>query len=85
MPYRVEIKNSAATEIRKLERISKRRVLDRLDRLKENPRGPGTSKLKGYDDLYRIRSGSFRIIFQIDDILSEILVVKVADRRDVYD
>ena len=35
--------------------------------------------------LYRIRSGNYRIIYQVDDQRLIVLVVKIGDRKDVYD
>jgi mRNA interferase RelE/StbE len=84
MPYTVEIIGSAAREIRNLERPMQRRVLDKIDQLKENPRPHGVKKLQGTDNLYRIRVGAIRIIYQINDAIFHVLVVKVADRKDVY-
>jgi len=41
--------------------------------------------LKGAVDLYRIRSGDFRIIYQVQDDVLRVLVVIIGDRKDIYD
>lgn len=84
MPYEVEIDNRAAFEIRKLERSVQQRVLSKIDELAEQPRPDGVVKLKGDDDLYRVRVGNFRVVYQINDKGLVVLVVRVADRKDVY-
>jgi mRNA interferase RelE/StbE len=85
MPYRVDIKNSAKSEIRKLPNDVRHRIVLRIAKLSENPRPPGVKKLEGSGDLYRVRVGDYRIIFQIDDYALVVLVVRVADRKDAYD
>lgn len=52
--------------------------------LSDNPRPHGYLKLKGYDELYRIRVGDYRIIYSIIDSKLVILVIEVGDRKDVY-
>lgn len=44
----------------------------------------GVEKLKGGDDFYRIRTGKYRVIYQIGDKILRVLVVTVGDRKDVY-
>ena len=41
-------------------------------------------KLEGKGDIYRIRDGNFRIIYQIEDRKLLILVLSVGNRRDIY-
>lgn len=85
MAYRVEIITSAAEEIRKLETKTQKRVGRKIEQLKENPRPAGCNKLKGGDELYRVRVGDFRIIYQINDRVFLVIVVKFGDRKDCYD
>jgi mRNA interferase RelE/StbE len=55
----------------------------RIQGLSENPRPPGCEKLSG-GEKYRMRQGSYRIVYGIDDQTQEVLVVKVGHRREVY-
>jgi mRNA interferase RelE/StbE len=48
------------------------------------PRPPGCVKLTGYPNLYRIRVGNYRIVYEIQDAKLIIIVITVADRKDVY-
>ena len=52
--------------------------------LGQNPRPRGCVKLAGTDDLWRVRLGALRVIYQIADTRFLIIVVKIGDRRDVY-
>mgnify|MGYP001580816136 FL=1 len=55
-----------------------------MDALAATPRPKGVKKLTGTDDLYRIRVGDYRIVYQIHDDRLIVLVVRIGHRRDVY-
>ena len=83
--YRLVIKRSAAKEIESIgKKKMRQRVVERIQRLAENPRPHGCEKLSGKHPRYRIRQGTFRILYEIEDDELVVYVVKVADRRDVY-
>jgi mRNA interferase RelE/StbE len=81
--YRLSIKPSAAKEIEALPKNDRIRVIKRIKGLSENPRPPGCEKLSG-NDKYRVRQGQYRIVYSISDEELVVLVVKVANRREVY-
>lgn len=83
MAYEILIKPSAVKEIEKLSRDVRAAIGEKIDRLSETPRPSGCAKLKG-EDLYRVRAGGYRIVYQIQDKKLVVLVVRVGDRRDVY-
>lgn len=82
--YKVEFLTSAAKEFRSLEAQIKRRVSVAIDDLRENPRPRGVRKLRGHEGLYRIRVGSYRMVYEIDDEAELIVVTRIRHRRDVY-
>ncbi len=82
MRYTVDFKASAAKDMRRLPPEIRRRVADRIDSLKENPRPPGVEKLA--EGRYRVRSGDFRIIYRIEDDVLLVLVLSIDDRKEVY-
>lgn len=84
MTYRVFDKPAAERDLAKLPRDVLRRVSDRISRLAENPRPPGSEKLKGEEDLYRIRVGDYRVLYEIDDEARAVWVARVRHRRDAY-
>jgi mRNA interferase RelE/StbE len=59
------------------------RVLSRLGGLERNPRPPDVQKLKGRD-AWRIRVGDYRVIYEIHDRVSQIIVITVGHRWEVY-
>ena len=52
--------------------------------LENNPRPLGVKKLRGYKDLWRIKSNVYRIIYRIQDDIVTVIVVRVAHRKEVY-
>ena len=82
--YKVEFLSSAAKEFRSLDGGIKRRIISIVDKLIENRRPEGVRKLHGYKNLYRIRVGSYRVVYEIDDEARLIRVTRVRHRREVY-
>jgi mRNA interferase RelE/StbE len=85
MPYRVQIESAAQKQIAKLERRAQAQVVAKIESLKLDPRPHGVKKLSGEDGLYRVRTGNYRIVYAIYDAQLLVIVVKVGDRKDVYD
>lgn len=82
--YKLRIKKSAAKELESIPRkTDRRRVISRIQALAENPRPHDCKKLSG-SERYRIRQGSYRIIYAIEDADLIIYVVKIGDRKSVY-
>ncbi|MGA9996313.1 MAG: type II toxin-antitoxin system RelE/ParE family toxin [Pyrinomonadaceae bacterium] len=84
MAYSILFAPAANRQFRKLTLQVQKRLKPHIDALADNPRPSGVVKLKGPEELYRIRVGDYRIIYEIKDIGLIILVVKIGDRRDVY-
>ncbi len=82
--YKLLIKKSAAKELEAISRkADRRRIVSRIQALAENPRPDGCKKLSG-SERYRIRQGSYRIVYRIEDKQLVVYVVKIADRKSVY-
>ena len=60
------------------------RLAKRIDGLASEPRPPGSRKLAGSEDLYRLRSGDYRIIYSIEDRLITVTIIRIGHRRDIY-
>jgi len=82
--FEILIKRSAAKEIEAISRKKDRqRIVRKIRELAEDPRPPGCQKLSGRDR-YRIRQGSYRIVYAIENDRLIVNVVKVGHRGDVY-
>lgn len=82
--YRIELKPSVVREMTRLQPRDRRRVAGAIDALAIEPRPHGVEKLKGVDDLWRVRVGDFRVIYTVQDDRLLILVVRVGNRREIY-
>ena len=83
--YNIEIKRSAAKEIRQLPASVRQVVVVVITGLAREPRPSGCKKLRGYPDTYRIRKGEYRVVYEITDRKLLVMVVKVGHRQRVYD
>jgi mRNA interferase RelE/StbE len=82
--YTVQIKRSALKGLQGLPGHRQAQLRKQIDSLAENPRPRGVIKLAGDENLYRVRVGDYRIIYQIQDKVLVVLVVKIGHRREVY-
>jgi mRNA interferase RelE/StbE len=55
-----------------------------MEALRENPRPTTVKKLAAEENLYRIRVGDYRVVYQIRDKELIVLVVKIGHRREIY-
>ena len=81
--YSLAFKKSVAKDLRNIPNKDVKRILKRIDSLREYPRADDCIKLSG-QERYRIRQGVYRIIYEIQESELVILVVKVAHRGEVY-
>jgi mRNA interferase RelE/StbE len=82
--YKLLIKPSAAKEIEAMPaKKDRQRLVERIQKLADNPRPPGCEKLSG-QDRYRGRQGRYRIVYAIEDEDLLVYIVKVGHRKDVY-
>ena len=83
MSYEVLILRRAQKELAGLPKADYERVRDAVMALAENPRPVGCKKLVGREG-WRIRSGDYRVIYEIDDAAQKVTVLHIGHRRDVY-
>ncbi len=81
--YRVLIKPSAAKELESVPTKDRRRLATKIKLLGSNPLPPGCEKLSGLER-YRIRQGNYRVLYEIQDDVLIVLVVKIGHRKNVY-
>ncbi len=83
MTYQVEFTSKASKQLGKLSKDIQQRIKTKVYELVENPRPSGVVKLEN-SDKYRIRVGSYRVLYQIEDDLLIVIVVRIGHRREVY-
>jgi mRNA interferase RelE/StbE len=82
--YHIEVTPAARRDILKLPAGVQQKIVSAIDSLAGEPRPAGVVKLSGPEDLYRIREGAYRIIYQIQDRVLLVVVVRVGHRREAY-
>jgi mRNA interferase RelE/StbE len=81
--YELMIRPSVKKDVKKIPDADLRKILERIEALREDPRPPGSVKLSGME-YYRIRQGDYRIVYEIQDAVLVVIVIKVGHRRDIY-
>jgi len=82
--YRITLAPAAARQLRKFDPQARRRIQAALELLATEPRPPAATRLVGGSGEWRVRTGDYRIIYEIHDDELLILVLRVGHRRDVY-
>jgi mRNA interferase RelE/StbE len=85
MPYQILLSRSAEKFLKELPRNIYLKISHDIEKLTDNPRPHGCKKLKGNREEWRIRIGDYRIIYNIDDDIVTIEVVRIGHRKDVYE
>lgn len=81
MSYKIIIEKPALKFLKKQQKSNQERILKAIQAL------PDTGDIKpmsGYDSLYRLRVGSFRILYTLKNDILTIRVINIGNRGDVY-
>lgn len=81
--FRLNFKASVAKDLRQIPKRDVQSILKRIEGLADDPRPSGSEKLSG-QERYRVRQGTYRIIYEIREQELVVMVVKIGHRRDVY-
>jgi len=82
--YTIKVAPTAERQLKALPKPIWTQIGRRIDKLADNPRPHGVEKITGEDELYCVRSGDYRILYEINDQELLVLVVKIGDRKEVY-
>lgn len=84
-PYEVQFTEIALKNLQKYPANDRRRIIERIEKMAENPLQAGNVKrLVDFDVSYRLRVGSYRVLFERDDIIKIIDVIDVLPRGRAY-
>ena len=81
--FELRFKPSVAKDLRGIPKADVRRLLKKLEALRDEPRPPGSEKLTDRA-LYRVRQSSYRIVYWVDDVAAVVEVIKGGRMREVY-
>ena len=82
--YDVNLRPSARKDLCRLSRDIVRRIMARVDELQSAPFPVGARRLSGSDELYRVRVGDYRIVYEVDEEQGSVAVHYIRHRREVY-
>jgi mRNA interferase RelE/StbE len=82
--YRATLAPAAARQLRKHDPQIRRRLQAALELLAADPPPPAAARLVGGAGEWRVRTGDYRIIYEIRDDELLVLVLQIGHRRDVY-
>jgi len=83
--YTVRVTRTAAGQLAELPAKARGRVREHIGRLAQVPRPRGAKRLQSVQELWRIRVGDYRVIYAVRDQELLVLVLRVGDRKRVYD
>lgn len=83
MKYEVKLNPAAQKQLKKLDKQQVKRILARIYALGTDPFPRGVQQLRGYK-AYRIRVGSYRVLYEIHDKQLLVHVIRIGHRKDVY-
>lgn len=84
MIYKIEFTKVAAKELECLPKEDVNKIARKIEKLASDPFPLGHEKLKGSEDIYRIRQGDYRILYSIFEKKLIILILKLGHRKDIY-
>ena len=84
MEYRIEFRPSARKDLKSVPKRDLVKIRRKIEQLSKNLPEPKLTKLKGNNPFHRVRSGNYRIIYEIKDDQLIILVIKIGHRKDIY-
>lgn len=87
MSYRLLLHKSVTKFLDKLTEKQRQDISAKLELLKENPFSSQQLDIKmmqGYDSLYRLRVGQYRLIYQVEEDKLLIFILKAGNRGDIY-
>lgn len=84
MNYQIEFTKSASKQLKKLPDDIQQKIKVQIEELATEPRPDGVVKLKNYEDTYRVRVGNYRVLYEIQDELLIVKVIRIGHRQDVY-
>jgi mRNA interferase RelE/StbE len=84
--YNIQWHEEAINDLRKIDRQTQKKIIARIkDYLSNDPINLGKPLQGIFKGLYRYRYGSYRIVYAIDRESVIILILRIADRKNVYD
>lgn len=82
--FQIEYTKGARKDLKKLDQATKERIGAAIDALSLEPHPIGSIKMVGSEALYRIRIGNYRVIYEVQNKILTVFIIKVGHRKDIY-
>jgi mRNA interferase RelE/StbE len=82
--YQILVEKRAQRDLKDLSADLFKQVIDHIQALSKNPRPAGCRKIVGSQSDWRIRVGTYRVIYEILDREKTVRIYRVKHRKDVY-
>lgn len=82
--YSVILKPAVEKDLRALPSKMVAQIFERIEALENDPFPRQSLKLEGAEQLYRLRIGDYRIVYEVEHTNRQIIVHHVRHRREVY-
>lgn len=82
--YQILIERTAEKDLNSINEPLFSSLVNHIKALSQNSRPEGCRKLKGLENYWRIRVGNYRIIYEIDDLIQTLKIMRVRHRKEVY-
>jgi mRNA interferase RelE/StbE len=82
--YAIQFKPLALRQLEKLPRDVQKRLAAKIESLRDDPLPHGCKKMAGIPDTWRIRTGDYRIVYQVHRGILLVLVLTVGHRKEIY-
>ncbi len=82
--YRIEFSSTAEKVLKKIPKKDLIKIIESIQILAINPFPDGCRKLAGEEGTYRVRQGTYRIIYEVEGKNLKVLILKIGHRKDIY-
>lgn len=81
--YSLQFKKSVSKDLRSIPKQDIKRILNKIEALADDPRPIGAEKLSTRE-LYRIRQGRYRVLYEIQETVLIVIIIRIGKRSEVY-
>jgi len=81
--YELRFRKSVSKDLNPILKRDVQKIIEAIQALADDPRPPQSRKLSGAEK-YRLRCGAYRVLYEIQDDVLVVCIVKVGHRKDVY-
>lgn len=82
--YSIEFERQAIKDLRRFAPKLMHQIQERIDSLAQDPRPPGCEQVKTIPGYLRIRSGEYRILYEVNDVGKLVVINRIRHRREAY-